>query len=101
MVLPSLNSGATEAWTQCPVLTPHHLDKDDRGRRATFYGKDALSSNDVRNIGRFANSPYPPKGLSRWERAGRELWIGQVKSRKGLDMESTRRDVESKGKQKQ
>ena len=35
------------------------------------------------------------------ERAGREPWIGQVRSRKELDVESTRRDVESKGKQKQ
>ena len=47
MLLPSLNSGATEAWTQCALLTPHHLDKDDRGRGATFYGKDELSSEDV------------------------------------------------------
>ena len=47
MVLPSLNSGATEAWTQCALLAPHHLDRDDRCRRATFYGKDELSRDDV------------------------------------------------------
>ena len=44
------------------VFAGDQLDKDDPGRRATFYGKDELSSDDVRNISRFANSSDPPKG---------------------------------------
>ena len=70
MVMPSLNSGATKAWTNCALLTPHHIDREDRGRSATFYGKDELSSLETWNVARFSNSPHPLKGRSRWVLSG-------------------------------
>ena len=100
MVMPSLNSGATKAWTHCALLTPHHVDKGDRGGSATFYGKDALSSFETWNIARFHISSHPLKGRSRRVLSDREGWVGTVRSRTELDVESTKRDVASKTQQK-
>ena len=77
-VLPTLNKGGIEAWTNSTLLHPHHIDKAEGGVANTFYGKNELSSVEVWNIARIHGSQYPPKDFdqSRWVRAGREEWIG-------------------------
>ena len=60
MVLPVLNKDATECWTECPILTPHHVDKQAKNYRLTYYGQEVLPQETIRNIGRITGSEHPP-----------------------------------------
>ena len=62
MVLPMLDRGASKCWTECPILTPHHVDKQAKNYKLTFYGLEVLPCETIRNIGRIAGSEHPPRG---------------------------------------
>ena len=77
-------------------MTPHHIDKGVKSHKLSFYGEEVLPCEVIRNIGPIADSTYPLKGQSRWVPSGRTHWIGQAKTRKQMDIESSKADIEGR-----